>query len=347
MLLNDTLPDPLPIGGFEATQGRLPPLVADEAEWRLPLRRAAAPATGSQVLATRWRALENRVREVRAETPADSHVIGIALRSMNVRLSVSGRTLRDGIVTAGTLLVTGPGALAHCVFKGPFDELHIHVPNRLIAECGRDMPGRRASALCAEGALLRDPLIERLCRALLLAEEVGGAGAAVYLDALGRAIVARLLDCAAGPGRSERPKVAELARWRLTRAIDYVEAHLAEPVTLAEIAASTGLTPMHFAAQFKAATGLRPHEYLLRRRIERAQEMLVGTGLPLVDIALSVGFQNQSHFTSVFKGFVGQPPNAWRLARRGGANRTSGVRGGAQHNPPTMAPSDPARFAAS
>jgi AraC family transcriptional regulator len=61
---------------------------------------------------------------------------------------------------------------------------------------------------------------------------------------------------------------------------------------------------------------LRPHEYLLRRRIERAQQMLLGTGMSLVDVALSVGFQTQAHFTSVFKRFTGQPPRAWRESRR-------------------------------
>jgi len=86
-------------------------------------------------------------------------------------------------------------------------------------------------------------------------------------------------------------------------------------VSLADVASSAGLTRMHFAAQFRAATGLRPHEYLSRRRIERAQDMLVGTGMSLVDVALSVGFQTQSHFTSVFKRYSGQPPRAWRDSR--------------------------------
>ena len=72
---------------------------------------------------------------------------------------------------------------------------------------------------------------------------------------------------------------------------------------------------MHFAAQFRAATGLRPHEYLLRRRIGRAQEMLLETGRPVADIALSVGFQTQSHFTAIFKRFTGQPPLAWRQSQ--------------------------------
>jgi AraC-like DNA-binding protein len=69
---------------------------------------------------------------------------------------------------------------------------------------------------------------------------------------------------------------------------------------------------MHFAAQFKAATGIRPHEYLLRRRIERAKELLAGSHTPLVEIALEVGFKTQAHFTTVFARIVGETPNAWR-----------------------------------
>jgi AraC-like DNA-binding protein len=71
---------------------------------------------------------------------------------------------------------------------------------------------------------------------------------------------------------------------------------------------------MYFAAQFRRATGLRPHEYLLRRRIERGQEMLVGTNLSVADIAMSVGFKTQSHFTTVFKRFTDHSPFAWQLA---------------------------------
>lgn len=73
---------------------------------------------------------------------------------------------------------------------------------------------------------------------------------------------------------------------------------------------------MHFAAQFRVATGMRPHEYLLRQRIERAQKMLVETRDSLVEIALGVGFQTQAHFTTVFRRFVGDTPYQWRCANR-------------------------------
>jgi AraC-like DNA-binding protein len=69
---------------------------------------------------------------------------------------------------------------------------------------------------------------------------------------------------------------------------------------------------MHFAAQFRAATGLRPHEYLLRRRVECAQQRLLSPNAAVIEVAVELGFQTQAHFTNVFKRFVGQPPHAWR-----------------------------------
>ena len=103
-----------------------------------------------------------------------------------------------------------------------------------------------------------------------------------------------------------------LSKWRLKRATEFMEANLSEPISLADIAAATGLSRMHFAAQFRAATGLRPHEFLLRRRIARAQELLLTSHMPLVEIALDVGFKTQAHFTTVFARLAGETPNAWR-----------------------------------
>jgi AraC family transcriptional regulator len=71
---------------------------------------------------------------------------------------------------------------------------------------------------------------------------------------------------------------------------------------------------MHFAAQFRAAVGMRPHQYLLKRRIERAEALLKQAEISLVEVALTVGFQTQAHFTTVFKRFAGDTPYQWRSA---------------------------------
>jgi AraC-like DNA-binding protein len=103
-----------------------------------------------------------------------------------------------------------------------------------------------------------------------------------------------------------------LPKWRLKRATDYIEANLAEPIGLSDLAAVAGLSPAYFAAQFRASTGLRPHEYLLRRRIHHAQRLLLDLRMSVVEVALDVGFQTQAHFTTVFKRFVGDTPCHWR-----------------------------------
>ena len=105
---------------------------------------------------------------------------------------------------------------------------------------------------------------------------------------------------------AERRPIAPLPKWRLARVNQYIDAHMEEAIRLADLAKAAGLTKMHFAAQFRASVGMCPHEYLLRQRIRRAQTLLRDSGQRLVDVALSVGFQAQSHFTTVFRRYVGE-----------------------------------------
>ena len=299
-------------------------IVEEEPAWRARPAITIPDSGEPRVIATRWRSLNQGTREVSAETPADRHIAAIILRNEDVRLSLGGRVVHDGAAIAGMLQVTEPGVAARCLFRGPYDVLHLHVPNALIARYADEAGEGDAWALRSTAMVAQDPVAERLGRALLAADETGGAFGQLYADCISTAIVARLLAATREALAGSRPKIAELARWRLRRVTEFVEAKLGEQVSLAEMASAAGLTRMHFAAQFRAATGLPPHEYLLRRRIERAQELLAADGESLVDIALSVGFQTQSHFTSVFKRFVGQPPRAWRRRYLGHVDDTRG-----------------------
>ena len=120
----------------------------------------------------------------------------------------------------------------------------------------------------------------------------------------------------AHPDAPQRLASGGLTKWRLRRVLTYIDQHICESITLATLAEVAGLSKMYFAAQFRAATGCRPHECILRKRIERAQQMLRDTAEPLVSIALTVGFQSHAHFSTVFKRFVGLSPYQWRAANR-------------------------------
>ena len=132
------------------------------------------------------------------------------------------------------------------------------------------------------------------------------------------AIVASLFELPVSPVAepvARRPACA-LPKWRLKRVVEYVDAHISEQITLAALASVAGMSRMYFASQFRVATGLRPHDYVLHKRIERAQHLLVTTSDPLVEIALGVGFQTQAHFTTIFKKISGNTPLRWRREKQ-------------------------------
>lgn len=163
-----------------------------------------------------------------------------------------------------------------------------------------------------------DPVMQRLSDALAATEASHDPNSAICADALRLAILTRQFSRQAGAAPTAETSggrnVRSLQKWRLKRVFQYVDENLAAKITLQDLATVAGLSRMHFAAQFRAAMDMRPHEYLLKRRIERAQELLKQTDVPLVEIALTVGFQTQAHFTTVFKRFAGDTPYQWRSA---------------------------------
>jgi AraC family transcriptional regulator len=293
------------------------PLIHDEPKWRTPQALDRVANGQSKVVVSRWTALDNEACDVTAEVAGCYHTIAIALRHMNVAFFVSGRPIHDGHVLPGMLQVSGPGEKARAIFRGPCDILHLHVSQALVAEClgqahGCEDPGE---IRLIDPRFSQDRVIEQLGHVLLMAHDAGSAFGETYAEGVSIAILMRLLDLSTNAGlASGRRGGAALPRWRIKRAVDYIDAHLGQPITLGKMAEATGLTRMHFAAQFRAATGIRPHEYLLRKRIERARDLLLTSNASLVEVALNVGFQTQAHFTTVFKRFVGETPHRWRCA---------------------------------
>lgn len=126
--------------------------------------------------------------------------------------------------------------------------------------------------------------------------------------------VARLLQ---EPGRSRAARQrGGLSPAALRRVQLYVEAHLAEPIRVGELAHRSGLSVFHFTRAFRQSTGMTPHAWVQQRRVERARELLSDASLPLGDIALAVGFSSQSHFTTVFRRLTGLTPAVIRRDRR-------------------------------
>jgi transcriptional regulator of acetoin/glycerol metabolism/AraC-like DNA-binding protein len=102
----------------------------------------------------------------------------------------------------------------------------------------------------------------------------------------------------------------------MRRVGEYVEANLGDSIDLATLAAIAGLSMHHFAREFKQSAGIAPHHYLIRKRVERAQNMLAHTDLSLSEIAYAVGFSDQSHLARHFRQMLGITPGQFRWSQR-------------------------------
>jgi len=102
----------------------------------------------------------------------------------------------------------------------------------------------------------------------------------------------------------------------LRRVCEFIEAHVAENISIQVLATIAGLSMYHFARAFKQSKGLTPHSYLVQCRVQRAQDLLAATDLPLSEVALASGFADQSHCARRFREHVGVTPGHYRWLMR-------------------------------
>jgi AraC family transcriptional regulator len=112
----------------------------------------------------------------------------------------------------------------------------------------------------------------------------------------------------------EQPR-GGLSPWQVRKVLCHIEAHLGRTIRNEDLAALVRLNSSHFGRAFRNSFGEPPHEYVIRRRVERAQGLMLSTDASLSDIALDCGLADQSHLTRLFRRIVGESPRAWRRAR--------------------------------
>lgn len=136
-------------------------------------------------------------------------------------------------------------------------------------------------------------------------------------NALAHGVMAGLLGghASRAPAGRLRGGLSGAVRRRVTA---YIEAHLAHPLTVGELAAQAALSEHHFAHMFRVSFGMAPHAWVLDRRLERARELLRGTDQPLAHVAQACGFASASHLVRRFTQVMGVPPARFRRATASG-----------------------------
>src|SRR5260221_451499 len=225
---------------------------------------------------------------------------------------------RDLPPPAGSITAIPVGSVVESCWQGSKDSLHIHLDPKLIAQVAKTSFELDVSHTAIPPL---DALVLPELRATMLAVDTeltaGGLGGPLMIESLANILAVRLLRYIFGLRRLVTRSDGVLTRRKLTTIVDYIMASLHRSPTLKEMAALVNLSPYHFARQFKAATGLPPHQFLITRRVERAQQILLGRGkLSLAEVAIGVGFSDQSQLCFHFKRVVGVTPERFRASAK-------------------------------
>ena len=215
---------------------------------------------------------------------------------------------------AGSIMLVPAGCPSRWRSSGRRDWLHIYLEAGLVARVAAeafDLDPARVTVPPLDGLDL--PHLRAAMAAVDAELAAGGAGGRLAAESLANLLAVHLIRHVSAPRRPERGRDGVLPQGRLRAVVDYVEEYLEASPTLEQLAAVARLSVYHFARQFKRATGLPPHQFVIRRRVERAKQFLqTGGGFSLAEVAARVGFSDQSQFTHHFKRLVGVTPGQFR-----------------------------------
>ncbi|MBE7551551.1 MAG: helix-turn-helix transcriptional regulator [Anaerolineales bacterium] len=239
------------------------------------------------------------------------HMIALHLKGDPFELCghFAGRQVR-GLICPGDLSLKPANVPCAASWNRPNHLLHVGLMPSLIAATAAEISQTDPVRLELIPRLsFQDPLVQQLCLALLAEVELGGLAGRLYAESLGHTLALHLLrNYASGATTHPLPRHG-LSETQLRRVLDYLNDQLEQDLSLAELAAAAGYSPTYFARQFKQATGLAPHQYLIHCRVERARGLLEAGTLTVAEIAQRVGFADQSHLDRHFKHLLGVSPH--------------------------------------
>ena len=247
----------------------------------------------------------------------EGHSIALCLAPRPYRIyQMVGDRHYTGLYSKGDISITPTNVPSSYRTEGDDHYLNVELPASLlksVAEQSAEMDADRLELTMEFHT--RDPQLEQTL--MLLRAELRKGGdriSRLYIESLTNVLAIHLLR----EYSTHRPRVAAYAGGLGDRTLlhvsDYINAHLAESMKLADLAAIAGMSQYHFSRLFKQSMGLSPHQYVLQQRVERAKQLLKNSKMAIADIAFQCGFNSQSHLGKCFRESTGVTPRNYRKA---------------------------------
>lgn len=249
----------------------------------------------------------------RRPVPAVWFAVGLGKTSL--RRIIRGREDYDPAIPSNAITITPPGEEARDVIGVAAKALHVFLSSSIIDEVAQELVGGKIDNVAVTPAFcIDDPVMMPLLSTIQQALYDPPGEATLKVDYLTRALAAHVLRtqmAEARVGHSVRSLPGLNARqMHLLR--DYIESNLSREISIADLAHLLGLSRAQFLRRYKASTGTTPHQRVMAARVERATQLLAEARLTLAEVAVSSGFANPAHLTTVFNRFMSVSPSAYR-----------------------------------
>jgi AraC family transcriptional regulator len=267
-----------------------------------------------------WKGVELRAYryqglDVQVPAMADFMIVSYNRGSTLMERRFEGRWTRTDCCPGDISLLTRSQA-SHWHWTEQIDVTHFYLSDAVVSRVAADVLERPVAAVRLHDVLrTRNPVVTEIVNTISREASGNGVGGALYVDALSTQLVVNLLRDFAAVQFVDKSGRGELPPTTRKRVVEYIETRIDQPLTLEELAEVASMGVWTFGKRFRASFQVTPHQYVLDRRIQRAQQMLAVGRLPVKAIALECGFADQAHLTRVMRARLGRTPASLRDSR--------------------------------
>ena len=241
-------------------------------------------------------------------TGANSHTISLHVGAPIHANCLRGGRLRRTLQSPGDIEIIPAGEPGRWEDEAPAEIISMKIEPSFLDSIASGMGLDPRRVELAPQTKVRDSQIVHIGRALEAALADPKPEKSLLIDSLGVALGARLIQLYSS-SRAQRPPNM-LSRRQMQAVVDFIEANLASPLRLDDLARVAEMGMSNFKTLFKNTSGVSAHQYVISRRIERAAALIRQGGLPLSQIALDAGFSHQSHLARAMRKALGVTPGS-------------------------------------
>jgi len=244
----------------------------------------------------------------------DAYMVVIQVRGKNSReLWLDGKPVKTEPLRADGVVFHDLRRSPLFYFNDPLDSVNYFLPRKTLDAIADDADASRVSDLnFVPGIGVMDNVMAEITKLLLPAFDTPDQVSLLFADYISLALGSHVAYMYGGMRSIVGTRQGGLAAWQERRAKELISANLQGNISTGDLARECSLSTGHFARAFRRSTGLSPHQWLLRRRLDKAHALLRDRKRSLAEIARACGFFDQSHFTKAYTRLRGISPGAWR-----------------------------------